>query len=248
MSCVNRSLRHEYRGPVFSIKRLYDLQELDWELSASEVSLAEVRARLEDESELVAARTRLDDLVAELDRRAPSRRELESSLAQLDERLQAAEKRLYGGAVTNPRELSASEEERTLLQQQRSTTEDGMLEVMVEIEELQASRDAAIERLSRLEAERETEYADLLKRQDELVARLEELRLARSELTPELPAAALSVYESLLRTRSGYAVAKVERGLCQGCRLALPTMERQRARSYQGVVQCSSCQRILYVE
>ena len=233
---------------MFSIKRLYDLQELDWELSASETSLAEVRARLENDSELTAASTRLDHLVAELDKRAPLRRELESSLSQLEEQLQVAEKRLYGGAVTNPRELSASEEEKNLLQEQRGNMEDRMLEMMVEIDDLQASRDAATERLSRLEAERVTEYADLLKRQDSLVAKLDELRVARSELTPELPATALSVYESLLRTRSGHAVAKVERGLCQGCRLALPTGERQRARSYQGVVQCSSCQRILYVE
>ena len=233
---------------MFSIKRLYALQELDWGLSASEVSLAEVRARLEDDSELVAARTRLDHLVADLDKRTPLRRELESSLAQQEERLQASEKRLYGGGVTNAREHSAAEEEKKLLQEQRSATEDKMLEMMVEIEELQVSRDAATERLSRLEAERETEYTDLLERQDALVAKLDELRLARSELTPDVPAATLSVYESLLRTRKGHAVAKVERGLCQGCRLALPTMEQQRARSYQGVVQCSSCQRILYFE
>lgn len=233
---------------MFSIKRLYYLQELDWELSASEVSLTEVRARLEDDSVLKVARTRLDHLVAELDKRAPLRREIESSLSQLEERIQAAERRLYGGAVTNPRELSAAEDERTGLQEQRGETEDRMLEMMVEIEELQASRDVATERLSRLEAERETEYADLLERQDALVAKLEELRLSRSELTPELPVAALSVYESLLRTRGGHAVAKVERGLCRGCQVALPTGEQQRARSYQGVVQCSSCQRILYVE
>ena len=119
---------------MFSIKRLYYLQELDWELSASEVSLTEVRARLEDDSELTAARTRLDHLVAELDKRAPLRREIESSLSQLEERIQAAERRLYGGAVTNPRELSAAEDERTGLQEQRGETEDRMLEMMVEIE------------------------------------------------------------------------------------------------------------------
>ena len=122
-----------------SNKRLYDLQELDWALSADEASLKEVRARLEDESEINAARARLQKLTAELDKRAPLRRTLESSLARLEERLQVAEQRLYGGAVTNPRELSASEEERRLLQEQRGAEEDRMLDVMVEIEELQSS-------------------------------------------------------------------------------------------------------------
>ena len=231
-----------------SNKRLYDLQELDWALSADEASLKEVRARLEDESEINAARARLQKLTAELDKRAPLRRTLESSLARLEERLQAAEQRLYGGAVTNPRELSASEEERRLLQEQRGAEEDRMLDVMVEIEELQSSRDATQELLGRLETDREAEYADLLQRQDALVVRIDELRRGRQRITPEIPVAMLSVYESLLKTRGGHAVAKVERGLCQGCRLALPTMENQRAKSSQGIVQCSSCRRILYAE
>ena len=231
-----------------SNKRLYDLQELDWELSADEASLEEVRARLEDESEINAARARLQKLTAELDKRAPLRRTLESSLSRMEERLQAAEQRLYGGAVTNPRELSASEEERRLLQEQRGAEEDRMLDVMVEIEELQSSRDATQELLGRLETDREAEYADLLQRQDALVVRIDELRRGRQRITPEIPVAMLSIYESLLKTRGGHAVAKVERGLCQGCRLALPTMENQRAKSSQGIVQCSSCRRILYVE
>ncbi len=231
-----------------SNKRLYDLQELDWALSADEASLKEVRARLEDESEINAARARLQKLTAELGKRAPLRRTLESSLARLEERLQAAEQRLYGGAVTNPRELSASEEERRLLQEQRGAEEDRMLDVMVEIEELQSSRDATQELLGRLETDREAEYADLLQRQDALVVSIDELRRGRQRITPEIPVAMLSVYESLLKTRGGHAVAKVERGLCQGCRLALPTMENQRAKSSQGIVQCSSCRRILYAE
>ena len=232
--------------PALSNKRLYDLQELDWALSADEASLKEVRARLEDESEINAARARLQKLTAELDKRAPLRRTLESSLARLEERLQAAEQRLYGGAVTNPRELSASEEERRLLQEQRGAEEDRMLDVMVEIEELQSSRDATQDLLGRLETDREAEYADLLQRQDALVVSIDELRRGRQRITPEIPVAMLSVYESLLKTRGGHAVAKVERGLCQGCRLALPTMENQRAKSSQGIVQCSSCRRILY--
>ena len=231
-----------------SNKRLYDLQELDWALSADEASLKEVRARLEDESEINAARARLQKLTAELDKRAPLRRTLESSLARLEERLQAAEQRLYGGAVTNPRELSASEEERRLLQEQRGAEEDRMLDVMVEIEELQSSRDATQDLLGRLETDREAEYTDLLQRQDALVVSIDELRRGRQQVTPEIPVAMLSVYESLLKTRGGHAVAKVERGLCQGCRLALPTMENQRAKSSQGIVQCSSCRRILYAE
>ena len=231
-----------------SNKRLYDLQEMDWEISDSETSLADVRARLEDESEINAARTRLARLTARLDELAPIRANIESSLALMEERLGNAERRLYGGAVTNPRELEAAEEERRTLQEQRADEEDRMLDVMVEVEELQHDRDSTQELLSRLLAERETEYVELLERQDVLVAKLDELRGQRQRITPDIPVATLSIYETLLKSRGGHAVAKVERGLCQGCRLALPTMENQRAKTSQNIVQCSSCQRILYSE
>ena len=231
-----------------SNKRLYDLQEMDWEISDSETSLADVRARLKDESEINAARTRLARLTARLDELAPIRANIESSLSLMEERLGNAERRLYGGAVTNPRELEAAEEERRTLQEQRADEEDRMLDVMVEVEELQQGRDSTQELLSRLLAERETEYVELLERQDVLVAKLDELRGQRRRITPDIPVATLSVYETLLKSRGGHAVAKVERGLCQGCRLALPTMENQRAKTSQNIVQCSSCQRILYSE
>jgi predicted nucleic acid-binding Zn-ribbon protein len=51
----------------------------------------------------------------------------------------------------------------------------------------------------------------------------------------------------LLERRQGRAVAKVERGMCGGCRISLPMTVLQKARSGLDVVQCVSCERILYV-
>jgi predicted nucleic acid-binding Zn-ribbon protein len=44
-------------------------------------------------------------------------------------------------------------------------------------------------------------------------------------------------------------VVKVERGACLGCRLTVPTVILQRARSGMNPtpVQCPSCERMLYV-
>jgi hypothetical protein len=49
-----------------------------------------------------------------------------------------------------------------------------------------------------------------------------------------------------LKKQRGQAVAKVEQGLCRGCRISLPTAELQRARS-GNLVQCSSCGRLLFL-
>ena len=79
------------------------------------------------------------------------------------------------------------------------------------------------------------------------MGKLKELRHDRDEAAPQFAEHALAVYERLRDDRNGYAVAKVERGMCQGCRITLPSGELQRIRNSQDMVQCSSCQRILFV-
>jgi predicted nucleic acid-binding Zn-ribbon protein len=231
---------------MHAAKQFNDLQALDLKYAAVETSLVEVRAKLADDSAVSSARDRLDRLQSQLKDLASRRRETESAIAQLRERLQAIETRLYGGAITNARELTAADEEREFILRQQREEEDQLLELMVEAEELQLEERDAQETLARLEAEGPAEKAQLLNTEQRLAGEIVKLGKSRDEVAPQMQSRALSLYESLRKAKNGYAVAKVERGMCQGCRLTLSTMELQRARSSQGIVQCSSCSRILY--
>ena len=73
------------------------------------------------------------------------------------------------------------------------------------------------------------------------------MRQARANMAPQIPPVVLSIYETLLKSRGGQAVARVERAACQGCRITLPTMDVQRAKNADELVHCNSCGRILYV-
>ena len=55
----------------------------------------------------------------------------------------------------------------------------------------------------------------------------------------------LNRYEGLRRSKGGQAVAKVMRGLCQACRMSLPSQQLQRVRNGRQVVLCNNCGRIL---
>ena len=83
--------------------------------------------------------------------------------------------------------------------------------------------------------------ADKLKNEGEY-ASLDGQRGAR---TKGMDASALGLYESLRTKKQGRAVARVERGICQGCRLTLPSHLNQRIRSGDTLIQCPSCERIL---
>ena len=232
---------------MFSIRRLYDLQELDWTIASYEKSLGEVQAKLADDSSLVSAREHLEYTEMQLAARASARRDAEFTVQSLEDKVTAAEKRLYGGAVTNPRELSAYEEERYLLQKKRSAEEDKLLELLVEIEDIQSAHHQASEHLSNLKAQRAVEHAALSKTAEQLTGELDKLRQSRNKMTAQIPSPILSVYESLGKSRIGHAVAKVERGMCQGCRISLPLHVLQQARLGREPVQCTSCGRLLYL-
>jgi predicted nucleic acid-binding Zn-ribbon protein len=232
---------------MLSPKLLYDLQEVDLRLADLEQSLGDVESKLEDESAVVSARTLSERLQAQFKDVASERRRSESTASELQERLQKIESRLYGGAITNPRELSAAEDERNFIVGERSAADDALLELMVSMESIEAELHSAREALERAEASRPQEKADLSRERERLSDELVSVKQSRESLVPLLDAGPLFLYESLRKSKRGRAVAKVQRGLCQGCRMVLSTMELQRARSARALVQCGSCGRILYV-
>ena len=69
----------------------------------------------------------------------------------------------------------------------------------------------------------------------------------RAALAAEMDPAALRRYETLRFAKGGRAIARVERGLCQVCRMSLPTQQQQRVRSGRQIVHCSTCGRMLFL-
>jgi hypothetical protein len=104
----------------------------------------------------------------------------------------------------------------------------------------------------------ETELSDAQQawdaRQAELTAQVAALKAEQDDLTAQRDQIAAVVdrsellkYENLRRSKAGRAVAKVERGLCQACRMSLPTQHLQRVRAGRQTVLCSSCGRMLFL-
>lgn len=234
------------------LRELYTLQELDWLRIEKQQALGEVRAELADNSSLSRARLRLERLEARHIHQNALRRDAQLVVEQLEAREQLVEGRLYGGGVTNPRELEAFQEEQQMLRRQKGESEDVLLEHMVAAEELQEALTGAREAVSTLEEERRQRLPILHEQEQTLSVELEELERRRSALVPQFSPQILSTYETLLASRGGHAVSRVEsvrgRDICGACRVALPRSDTQRLRIGESLVQCNNCRRILYME
>ena len=160
-------------------------------------------------------------------------------------KIKATEEKLYGGKITNPKELANFQLEVDELKTRRAQLEDKTLEIMNQVELTSANVTALSGEISRLEAEWHSQQQQLSADLKQLKTTRVDLKHKQENLSTEIDPQAIEVYRAL-RKQKGTAVAKVEQGTCRGCQIALPTTELQHARSGD-LVRCSSCGRILFL-
>jgi predicted nucleic acid-binding Zn-ribbon protein len=74
-----------------------------------------------------------------------------------------------------------------------------------------------------------------------------EVAAERAVLASQVPGTALPLYERLMRTKAGLAVATMADGRCGGCHMKLIASTAINAQAAQQITQCENCGRILYV-
>jgi hypothetical protein len=226
---------------------LYALQEIDSAVEATKASLTAVEEQLGESEELIAGRQAVEEGRDALEDVGKQQRELEWQVDDLRSRLSDVEGKLYGGSVRNPKELGSMQDEANILRGQLRRREDELLDLMVRVEERQAALREAEESLTEVEERWRQDQKELTSEKGKLEGQLAGLEERRGQQSGLIEARVLALYDNLWERRQGRAVVKVERGMCGGCRISLPMTVLQKARSGMDVVQCVSCERILYV-
>jgi hypothetical protein len=226
---------------------LYALQEIDSAIDAAQTTLAAVEEQLGETEELAAARAAVEEHGQALRSLRGSQKDIDWQVDEARSHLTAVESKLYGGTVRNPKELAGLNDDANMLKGQLRRREDELLNHMVGVEEQETALRQAESALRELEARWRAEQADLLSQKERLQAELADLEGQRQGQSRRIDGRVLGLYDLLRDRRQGRAVVKVERGMCQGCRISLPMSVLQKARSGFDVVQCVSCERILYV-
>ena len=226
-------------------KQLYQLQELDLEIESKEQARNQIARQLGESQAVVRARTELTRANQHLEELKRQQHSAEWEINDLVDKLTAAQKKLYGGTIANPKELSTLQHEVDGLKARRNQLEDETLETMDQVELATATVASIGTELKRLEAEWHHQQQQLSTDMEQVKAILSELKQKRQQLSTKIEPSTIEFYHGL-KKQKGTAVAKVEQGICCGCRISLSTAELQQARS-DSLVQCSSCGRILFV-
>ncbi|GAA2585301.1 C4-type zinc ribbon domain-containing protein [Actinomadura fulvescens] len=231
-------------------QRLIDLQELDTSLDRLAhrrrtlpelADIERLEARLtEVRDAIVAAETEVGDLDRE-------QKKAEQDVDQVRTRADRDQKRLDSGQVGSAKDLSSLQAEIASLQRRQSDLEEVVLEIMERREEAEG-------KVSALRAEQtaaQEELAAAGARRDEAQQKIDEetgmTSTARTAVAKDVPDDLLALYEKLRGQLRGVGAAKLYRGACQGCHLALNTVDlnRMRAADADEVIRCEECRRIL---
>ncbi|MFC5750033.1 zinc ribbon domain-containing protein [Actinomadura rugatobispora] len=230
--------------------RLIDLQELDSTLDR----LAHRRRTLPELAEVDRLEGRLTELrdaivaaeteVGDLDR---EQKKAEQDVDQVRARAERDQKRLDSGQVTSAKDLSGLQTEIASLQRRQSDLEEVVLEIMERREEAEGRVTGLRTERTGAQAERDT----LAQRRDTAQKEIDEeagsTTAARAAVAKDVPEDLLTLYGKLRGQFGGVGAAKLYRGACQGCHLALNTVDINRIRTaaQDEVIRCEECRRIL---
>jgi hypothetical protein len=186
----------------------------------------------------IAAETQISDIKRELLRS-------EADVEQVVTRLDRDEKRLADGSAS-AKELEKLQHEVQTLSARRAELEEVELEIMLRIDSIK-------ERLQELRTEETVLAATSEEIQDRKVvasqaieSEIESLIEERKAITATVDGALLDLYEKI-RSNSGTGAAAMRDGRCDGCHLAINSVEISRIKTLPSdeVVRCEECRCIL---
>lgn len=227
------------------IATLWHLQTIDQVNDDVIKRLQQIETALASDPTVAAGRAALDAEQKELTRLRANLRDRELEAKSLDAKIAELNERLYGGRVTNPKELDGYAKDAAMYQRNRNALDDKLLELMDAIDQAQKRVDEKANALKQVETKRAGDLANLQSERAALTARLAELAADRERTRAALAPDILRTYDKLRQTKAGRAVTQLKHNACGVCGMSVPTGLVSRVRAGEEIVTCPSCGRIL---
>ncbi len=200
------------------------------------------------ESEIAVIEAEAAVLRAPLSEMARNQERLEDEAQALADQAKAADRKLYSGEVTSPRELQALQADIEQLKRHQRTVEERAFAVMEDREPLEAEMHALAASREERTADLSAARAELAEAEGEVDGEIAIEQGLRDAAAAGIDAPMLTLYERCRsNAASGIGAARLVGHTCQGCHLTIPATEVDALRkSPPGTVaHCDNCGAIL---
>jgi uncharacterized protein len=227
---------------------LYALQQLDSALDRLKREFAALDPGTAEKSVSDAAKAAYEEAAATLHTDSAALRDAELEQQSTVEKKTEYEKKLYGGTVSNPKELMAMQAEVEMLDRQRARLDEKILALMTALETHRTHEAETKRAFDKAKSALKAKQGDYRKVAAEITAQARGLLAKRPKLVKPVPPDLLKRYDSLRATKGGLAIVPLEDGnACGGCKMGLPTMLVTLVREATSIEVCQNCKRILCV-
>lgn len=231
-------------------EQLLVVQELDTKLDQLRHRHAHHPIRIELE-ELVAVRAEQQLVV---DGHAEAKHELDRQQKRLDDEVSTIElkrkeidDKLYDGSVSATKDLLALQEEARMLLERQTSIEDDELEIMEQLEPIEAELATATGVTDTTDSTISTKEGDLTIALAEVEVEQENVAAERAIAVGLVSETLRVAYEQLREDLGGIAVAELNGSMCSGCNLKLSAVDfdQIKKKADDAVVNCPECNRLL---
>src|SRR4051812_6284806 len=228
------------------LERLIKLQHLDIRIAEARQTIAAHPQRVaEVDARLAEARAQVDAAKKRLADNQEARRTLEKETSLYQGRL--SKFRDQQSAVKTNREYQALGHEIETAQHDLGAVEEKVIEQMVDADQIVAEVKQAEAALAVAQRAIEAEKAEIARDISATEVSLAQSLESRAALVKELEPRLMTLFEAVARARKGVAISSATRdGLCSVCHVRLRPQVFQQVRTNNEIIQCDSCQRILY--
>ncbi len=228
------------------IEALIELQKLDVGIDGLKMKANSIPLTIEQaKSDFDSKNKNLEALKQELARVLLDKKQKELDLHTKEEEKKKHQSEL--NKVKKNDQYFALQNEINQLSKDISVIEDGILNMMEAIENVNTKIKQEQELIKQEEVKLEQEISRMGGELADINKTVTDKELQRVDLAAKVSAESIALYEKIRRSKKGLAVAEVKKNLsCGGCNMTLPPQIVNEVRKMERLVLCENCSRILF--
>jgi predicted nucleic acid-binding Zn-ribbon protein len=235
-----------YNRSMNPASSLYQLQQTDTKLKSIDQRIAEIRKTISGDKRVLAAQQAIKKTVQQTLKAQQALRTIEEKAKEVRDKLETSNAKLYGGRITNPKELQDIQLDVAASKKRLAALEDKQLTAMIGLEEAETAQSAAENLLQQTEAQTLTDHASLNGELSQLTKTRDRLLSERDAISGSIEPSHLDIYDQLIKTKFGTAVIPLEDDTCTACGATIRSATLQAARSPKEITFCPTCKRIIF--
>jgi len=226
--------------------QLFQLQEIDTAIDIANRRIKEIELILADENPIKYAKELVEKHEVNLQEQKKLFNSIDNDIQSKKIKKAQSESSLYGGTISNSKELQDLQKEIASLSAYIAKTEDELMAKFVDVENSETELSEVKESLHTKLSESESQKSLLNGEKNNLVQLIQNLLGKRESVIAPIEADVLRNYENLRRSKNGTAVARLQENSCSSCGASLTANQCQQARSQVKLFNCPSCGRYIY--